>query len=177
MGEWGGDYKGSPRKQIIQTLVELFKKSPTKGQESFVHPRAGVSGIQNKLFEGVEAIDQAGRYLSGSNKTKKYINHQLQNIKGFLELIHIKNKKGYDLHGNPQTAKTRVEMLEQNKKLKEPQRGYIQRLEHNQQQKILAKTDAKDIVDFMGGSGEVRRQRELFKKVLEKIQQKRPFDN
>jgi len=29
----------------------------------------------------------------------------------------------------------------------------------------------------MGGSGEVRRQRELFKKVLEKVQQKRPFDN
>ena len=173
MGEW----KGGPRKQIIQKLVELFKKSPTEVQESFVHPRAGVSGIQNKLFEGVEGIDEAGRYLSGVNKTKKYINKQLQNIKGFLNLIHIKNKKGYDLYGNPQTAKTRVEMLEQNKKLKEAQRGYTQRLEHDQQQKILAKTDAKDIVDAMGGSGEVRRQRELFKKVLEKVQQKRPFEN
>jgi hypothetical protein len=173
MGEW----KGGPRTQIIKQIMSMFTKSPKTGQESLVHPRAGASGIQNKLFEGVEGIDQAGRYLSGVNKTKKYINHQLQNIKGFLELIRIKNKRGYDLYGNPQTSKTRAEMLEQNKKLKEAQRGYIQRLESDEQQKILAKTDAKDIVDAMGGSGEVRRQRELFKKVLEKVQQKRPFEN
>ena len=162
MGEW----KGSPRTQIIKQIMSMFTKSPKTGQESLVHPRTGASGIQNKLFEGVEGIDEAGRYLSGVNKTKKFINEQLKVIKKFEEDINLQI-----------TPSTQNEMLEHLKAVRKTKNAYIQRLKADKQQKIIAKTDAKDIVDTMGGSGEVRRQRKLFQETLERVQQKRPFDN
>ena len=173
MGEW----KGSPRTQIIKQIMSMFTKSPKTGQESLVHPRTGASGIQNKLFEGVEGIDQAGRYLSGVNKTKKFINEQLKVIKKFEEDINLQKKKGKNLYGNPLTPSTQNEMLEHLKAVRKTKNAYIQRLKADKQQKIIAKTDAKDIVDTMGGSCEVRRQRKLFQETLERVQQKRPFDN
>ena len=87
MGEWGGDYKGSPRKQIIQKLVELFTEDPTFGLKTLVRRKAGPSGIDNLPFQSVESIDELGVYLSWVNQRKKMRGEQLKRLQNQGELL------------------------------------------------------------------------------------------
>ena len=162
MGEWGG----SPRKQIIQKLVELFKESPTSGLKTIVRRKAGPSGIDSLPLQSVESIDELGEYLSWVNQRKKMMGEQLKRLQNQGELL-----KKY-----PQFL-PKKHITDKSKEINKDITDFKLKLEDYQQQKIQAKEFAKKVTENLGGSGEVRRQRKLFQETLERVQQKRPFEN
>ena len=162
MGEW----KGSPRKQIIKKLVELFTEDPTSGLKTLVRRKAGPSGIDSLPFQSVESIDELGGYLSWVNQRKKMMGEQLKGLQNQGELL-----KKY-----PQFL-PKKHITDKSKEINKDITDFKLQLADDQQQKIRAKELAKKVTEHVGGSGEVRRQRKLFQETLERVQQKRPFDN
>ena len=163
MGEW----KGGPRKQIIKKLVELFKEDPTFGLKTLVRRKAGPSGIRDNLpFQSVEMIDEVGGYLSWVNQRKKMMGEQLKGLQTQGEFL-----KKYS------QFLPKKHITDKSKEINKDITDFKLKLADDQQQKIRAKEFAKKITGNLGGSGEVRRQRKLFQETLERVQQKRPFDN
>jgi len=161
MGEW----KGSPRKQIIQKLVELFKESPTSGLDTLVRRKTGTSGINKRLFQGVEAIDEGGVYLQGVNKTKKGLSKQLQSMESMSKLINLRKQLGTD------------DMAEEANKIRKLKDSFKQQLQDIKKRKADVRADVQTVIEDIGGSGEVRRQRRELENAVRVMQQKRPFDN
>ena len=162
MGEW----KGSPRKQIIQKLVELFKEDPTFGLKTLVRRKAGPSGIDSPPFQSVESIDELGGYLSWVNQRKKMMGEQLKRLQNQGELL-----KKY-----PEFL-PRKHITDKSKEINKDITDFKLELADDQQKKIRAKELAKKVTENLGGSGEVRRQRRNLDKTVRILQQKRPFDN
>jgi len=159
MGEW----KGGPRKQIVKQIIDIFRRDPDVVPKQFTQPKLGVSGIQTKPeYSMVTKIDNNARILKEINDVKKNAFQKIGYAKGqikFLKEFGKESTKGLrDIY--TEGIKTFKRVLTEANKTRD-----------------RTKEASKKIITDVGGSGEVRRQRKLFQETLERVQQKRPFDN
>ena len=156
MGEW----KGNPRKQIIQKIIKLFQEDPDFVPEHLTRPKLGISGMIKPEFSSVAHVDNAAKFLQETNKVnkklRKKIIHSKEQLKGLREFGVEEELGGI---------------------YREGLKGFKQSLdEANKQRNEIKKITAKIITD-VGGSGEIRRQRRDIEKAVRVMQKKRPFDN
>jgi GTP1/Obg family GTP-binding protein len=159
MGEWGG----GPRKQIVKQIMDIFRKDPDIVPKHFTRPKLGVSGIQKKPeYSMVTKIDDNARILKDINEVKKNAFQKIGYAKGQIKFL-----KEF---GKDSTKGLRNVWAEGIKTFKRV-------LDEANKTRDRTKEASKRIITDVGGSGEVRRQRKLFQETLERVQQKRPFDN